>query len=522
MLVGMESPEHERRAIESYIKSQSGAKLKVRHVEKLTTEFVLGHQYDVWDAHTNEGRWWVITNPTNLYSQKLIRSMDIALSFHIGLMQRMMARDDRQFNNRDGNGRWILEVLRRLGVANEALDRAKEVEDIQAVGMRLREALLALIDRLRALDLPMPDEEELPAQLANFKAWSALYADVLAPGSSMDRLRALLKAQAERTWEYVNWLTHARNANHIDGRIACAATSQTIETYLFATTRRRSGSPERCPLCASYQLASELTDDSQWLVRCNTCGWSEAAAEPPGTEVASTELIAAEPVDSAPDGECVVPKNFGIYLSPAQARSVLDEAAERALREESQPSWTNPFAFRFGEDYAPIQDAHRVAYASFTHRLAHGSELTYLCAEDSCVNPDHAQERPLPGSNGWTPMIVEAVINRPFFLELEVSRAGGRMQRLFIDRATLSRYGFGDASSLVERVIMISAPGKNGWVEFLPVARRADHAHGTASGAWLHPRKQLDGDAACPCGSAIAYESCHGAVVEDDEPAPTE
>jgi hypothetical protein len=62
------------------------ASFAVKHLEKLTSEYLLGPQYDVWDAHTNEGRWWVITNPTNLYSQELIKSMDVALSFHVGLM----------------------------------------------------------------------------------------------------------------------------------------------------------------------------------------------------------------------------------------------------------------------------------------------------------------------------------------------------------------------------------------------------------------------------------------------------
>ena len=75
----------------SYLRSQSGDDFEIEHVEKLTSEYVLGRQYDVWDAHTSDGRWWVITNPVNLYSQDQIKSMDIALSFHIGLMSRMMA-----------------------------------------------------------------------------------------------------------------------------------------------------------------------------------------------------------------------------------------------------------------------------------------------------------------------------------------------------------------------------------------------------------------------------------------------
>lgn len=64
MLESMETPEHERREIEEYLRSQSGPDFEVEHVEKLTREYVLGHEYSVWDAHTNEGRWWVITNPT--------------------------------------------------------------------------------------------------------------------------------------------------------------------------------------------------------------------------------------------------------------------------------------------------------------------------------------------------------------------------------------------------------------------------------------------------------------------------
>jgi hypothetical protein len=76
MLESMETPEHERREIEEYVRSQSGPDLEIEHMEKLASEYILGTQYDVWDAHTNEGRWWVITNPTNLYSQQQIKSMD--------------------------------------------------------------------------------------------------------------------------------------------------------------------------------------------------------------------------------------------------------------------------------------------------------------------------------------------------------------------------------------------------------------------------------------------------------------
>jgi hypothetical protein len=95
----------------------------------------------------------VITNPVNLYSQDQIKSMDIALSFHVGLMSRMMAR---QPSPPAGSGIWMLEVARRLDVASESLDRAREVEDFQAVGMRLRETLPGQPHRIGPVGLGPP------------------------------------------------------------------------------------------------------------------------------------------------------------------------------------------------------------------------------------------------------------------------------------------------------------------------------------------------------------------------------
>jgi hypothetical protein len=42
----------------------------VKHVELIKTEFVLGDKYEIWDVVTDKNRWWVVTNLTNLYSQK--------------------------------------------------------------------------------------------------------------------------------------------------------------------------------------------------------------------------------------------------------------------------------------------------------------------------------------------------------------------------------------------------------------------------------------------------------------------
>src|SRR4051794_27829228 len=65
----------EEQAICEYVESQS-PKEKVLHLEKVTTEYVLDRKLDVWDVRTDGERYWVITNPTNLYSQELFPSLD--------------------------------------------------------------------------------------------------------------------------------------------------------------------------------------------------------------------------------------------------------------------------------------------------------------------------------------------------------------------------------------------------------------------------------------------------------------
>jgi hypothetical protein len=65
----------------------------VGHLEKVACEQVWGRRHDVWDVHSTNGRWWVVTNPMNLYTQDDFKSMDVVLTFHVGqLMARVAAR----------------------------------------------------------------------------------------------------------------------------------------------------------------------------------------------------------------------------------------------------------------------------------------------------------------------------------------------------------------------------------------------------------------------------------------------
>ena len=130
---------------------------RITHLEKVMTENIFGRDYDCWDVHTNKGRWWIITSPTNLYSQALFPSLDYTLSFHIGLMARVSAQ--RRGTEDDDLGDRLAAAFRRWEQAAEALDEAKESEDVQAVGMRCRECLLAFLESAITPDMVRPGTE---------------------------------------------------------------------------------------------------------------------------------------------------------------------------------------------------------------------------------------------------------------------------------------------------------------------------------------------------------------------------
>jgi hypothetical protein len=203
--------------VRSYVEWQSPEE-RVTYLERIGAERVVGRDHETWDVHTTGERYWVITNPTNLYSQRTFPSADFTLTVHVGLAARMASlrkpKADAEAVER------LAAPWRRLQQAGEALDRAHEAEELQAVGMRCRECLLALAREI-ADSAMVPAGEEEP-QAGNFLAWSELIANALAGGASAKEVRAMLKAFAKATWQLVAWLTHASGATRHDGELARA------------------------------------------------------------------------------------------------------------------------------------------------------------------------------------------------------------------------------------------------------------------------------------------------------------
>lgn len=268
----VERDPHSEQDIANYVEGQARDET-VQHVEKIKQEVVLGDIYEIWDVTTDKDRWWVITNLTNLYSQRHFPSLDYTLSFHIGLMMRLRSRSD-GVNSEEPTP--FDEVFRRQEQAKIRHDSAVEAEDYQAVGMQLRECLISLVAALRRRVQIEPGTER--PEDANFVGWSALLMDKLCRGNSNKELRQHLKNTAKETWQLVNWLTHDRSANKTASSIAIHACDTVVGHFVQVLERERTDRADQCPLCKSRNIRTHfdisIEPDGDYYVTCGVCDWS--------------------------------------------------------------------------------------------------------------------------------------------------------------------------------------------------------------------------------------------------------
>ncbi len=268
----MKSSKHEQQMVVDYLASQRVSETVV-HLEKMQSHRVAATKYEIWNVHTDEERYWVITPPMNFYVQDMFPETDIALTFHIGLMHRVFAQE-RQMPRPTETTRYAT-ILRRMEQAKEALDKANEAEDFQAIGVRCRECLIMLVKELANIaELP---PGITPPQEANFKSWIDLLINTVARGKSNERIRSYMKSGANETWEISNWLTHAANATLHDAWFVFEATDYLLATVFMAVARFEQQHPDRCPNCGSYSIAANnILDDENRVMEfssCNVCNW---------------------------------------------------------------------------------------------------------------------------------------------------------------------------------------------------------------------------------------------------------
>lgn len=270
-----QTPEHEDRNVCQYVISQlHDDEDEVTLVQRVGQERVAGNRYLMYDVHTVKGRWWVVTNPTNLYDQKTYPELDYVLSFHIGLQMRVFERGRVEVDpelQEHAEGAW-----RRYSAAVEALNTADDAEDFQAVGVKCREALLALARENSGAE--WVGEVAEPPKGDDLKGWIGVFAVRLLPDR---RQRAYLKDVAEKTWDIVVGLQHNTNATPWDAELTLAATGHLLNTFMLARVKFERGEPARCPRCSSYRLVPDGEVDevdaepgyAEWTT-CAACNWT--------------------------------------------------------------------------------------------------------------------------------------------------------------------------------------------------------------------------------------------------------
>ena len=269
----LKSTDEEIEEVREYFEWQA-PDLEVTFMQKVYSEAVLSTRHDVWDIHTNKDRWWVITGGTNLYSQEQFPNMDLALTFHIGLMLRIPRTTERQ-----ADGLRILPfglVLQKIEEAGTAVTQAHDLAGYQAVGVRCREALLELIGVTQ--DAAM--WTDTPPQRANFREWVEIICNDLRPGDTNKERRRALKGALDSAWTFSNWLTHSKSANWIDADMAHSLTELASGMATSLIVRELRGVPMGCPNCGSPHLEPEQGENTAapgvlWeRPRCADCGWT--------------------------------------------------------------------------------------------------------------------------------------------------------------------------------------------------------------------------------------------------------
>jgi len=290
--------------VRRYMESQA-PDLTVEFVQKVYSESVLHVTHEIWDVHTNVDRWWVITEPMNLYSQDQFPNLDLALSFHVGLCLRI-PRNERQKLS-DLPVEPFAEAYRYIQEATDALAQASEIADYQSVGVRCREALLAFVKAAQAI-IPWTAKEE-PPKKADLKGWADHICGVALAGASHEDRRHLLKTLLESAWKFANWLTHAKSSRWHDAEAAISVSENAISLSTSAVILHIRGVPEQCPNCGSHRLSPqrgyrEDLPEVEWeRPTCDKCGWTgKPVVIDPVTESSNER-------PSVPaEGECIMPK----------------------------------------------------------------------------------------------------------------------------------------------------------------------------------------------------------------------
>ena len=301
----LQHTQEERQYVEDYYLGQS-PNASVTFLQKVYSENIIGHRHDVWDVHASDGRWWVITNPTNLYSQNQFPNMDYAVTFHMGLCLRIPRTEEQRQS--DSNVTFFAETLNQISRIADALRQSQNVSDYQSIGVRCRECLLSFVGA--AQDIAEWATQDAPKR-ADFRAWVEIICNEILGGRDQKERRHLLKTLLIECWIFSNWLTHAKNSTWHDAEMAQTTVESAIGMSVSTIMRHIRMVPDACPECNSPNLFPETgvrMDSTNVLWErpvCESCGWTGTPIVVRDLDLEEIEIITREGGENT--GECIVP-----------------------------------------------------------------------------------------------------------------------------------------------------------------------------------------------------------------------
>ncbi|WP_172724207.1 hypothetical protein [Neorhizobium sp. T25_27] len=249
--------------------------LEITFLQKVYVEAILGTPHAVWDIHTTKDRWWVITNPLNLYSQEQFPNMDLCFTFHMGL--RIRTPKERPQDQAPEAMRLLPfgTTFAKLRDAHDSLSSAMRLSDFQTIGVRSREVMLDFIGAAQDSARWTGD----PPKRENFRGWIEIIINDLYPGDTNKERRGLLKGAAESAWTFANWLAHSKSSTWRDAELALSMMDFAVGNISSIILHEIRGVPLACPKCGSSHLHPEVGEYDGDVGRlwerpvCLGCGW---------------------------------------------------------------------------------------------------------------------------------------------------------------------------------------------------------------------------------------------------------
>ncbi|MBB2146823.1 hypothetical protein GM921_15070 [Pedobacter sp. LMG 31464] len=232
----------------------------------------------IWNVKTNKGAWWIAEGyrvPMNLYPQDAFYfSVDEVYSFHLGIMQRLQKDEERSKNVLDEiplDLEQVHEIRRKLTFAADRVHIGMEPEEMQAIGLTCREALIALGIELTKRNPILVAEKEL--KKADFKGIAYAFIEEYAPDQKNASLRSHARKMVDMAWSYASEIVHSSHKNFPDVKICIimAATTVSIFENLFMKYLGFDHDP-RCPECGSMSIeVYHSKTEGELIEHCTKC-----------------------------------------------------------------------------------------------------------------------------------------------------------------------------------------------------------------------------------------------------------